>query len=465
MLPKGLLKEYSHLILFVLRILDVAAMVSSGLLAYYFKFGHLSLTPYYRVALMVSVPLTLVIFPLCGIYESMRVKHFWFHVSKLIPAIAIIIMILIGIAFFTKSGIDFSRTWFVLWGVMAFGLLTVFRGSVRIFLRLMRSHGWNERHVVIVGAGELGLNLAETLQQTLWTGFRVVTFFDDQVADKPAAIGNIPILKTPDNISEYFYQHAIDEIWLALPLRAEKRVKEILHELRHHTITTRFILDIFGLDLVNHSVAELAGFPILNIRSTPMIGMNRLLKAIEDRVLAFLILLIVSPLLGVIALLVKCSSKGPVFFRQKRVGWNGKEFEMLKFRTMPVDAEIQSGPVWATQHEKRATKIGAYLRRTSLDELPQFINVLCGQMSVVGPRPERMYFVEQFKEQIPRYMQKHMVKAGITGWAQINGWRGNTSLEKRIEYDLYYIENWSLVFDLKIIFLTLFQGFLNKNAY
>jgi putative colanic acid biosynthesis UDP-glucose lipid carrier transferase len=336
-----------------------------------------------------------------------------------------------------------------------------------ILLRLMRSHGWNERRIIIIGAGELGVKLAETVQQAMWTGFRVIAFFDDAADQKPSQIAGIPVLQTPSDLGVYVVEEKklIDELWLALPLRAENRVKEILYQLRHDTMTTRFVLDIFGMNLLNHSVTELAGFPILNIRRTPMAGINRLIKAIEDRVLASLILLLISPLLVVIALIIKLTSKGPVFYRQKRVSWNGKEFDMLKFRSMPVDAESSTGPVWAKQGEARATKVGALLRKTSLDELPQFINVLMGDMSIVGPRPERRVFVEEFKDIIPGYMQKHLVKAGITGWAQVNGWRGNTSLEKRIEYDLYYIENWSLAFDLKIIFQTFFQGFINKNAY
>ncbi len=329
----------------------------------------------------------------------------------------------------------------------------------------MRSRGLNERRVVIMGAGDLGIKLAETVQQALWTGFRIAGFMDDHAANKHADIHGIPVLQTPEDMGVYMKTHAIDEVWLALPLRAEARMKEILHDLRHHTISTRFVLDIFGLDLLNHSLTELAGFPVLNICSSPMMGVNRLVKAVEDRIVAAAILLLISPLLLVLAIAVKCSSPGPIFYRQKRVGWNGVEFEMLKFRSMPVNAEASTGPVWATSEDKRATWLGSFLRRTSLDELPQFINVLKGEMSIVGPRPERKVFVDEFKEKIPRYMQKHLVKAGITGWAQVNGWRGNTSLEKRIEYDLYYIEHWSLAFDLKIIFLTIFKGFVNRNAY
>lgn len=196
-----------------------------------------------------------------------------------------------------------------------------------------------------------------------------------------------------------------------------------------------------------------------------MRGFNRYIKAIEDRVLSCLILILISPILFLLTIGVKLSSPGPIFYRQKRLSWNGQEFEMLKFRSMPVDAESHTGAVWAKKEDNRATKFGSFLRKTSLDELPQFINVLKGDMSIVGPRPERPEFVEKFKHDIPNYMQKHLVKAGITGWAQIHGWRGNTDLKKRIECDLYYIENWSLWLDLKIIFTTIFKGFIGKNAY
>lgn len=196
-----------------------------------------------------------------------------------------------------------------------------------------------------------------------------------------------------------------------------------------------------------------------------MKGIKRLIKWLEDKLVAFLILIFISPFLLILSILVKCSSRGPIFYKQKRVSLNGKVFNILKFRSMPVDIESRSGAVWAKKGEARATKIGAFLRKTSLDELPQFINVLRGDMSIVGPRPERPELVKKFKDQIPRYMERHMVKAGITGLAQINGWRGNTDLKKRIEYDLFYIEHWSFALDIKIIFITIFKGFVNKNAY
>jgi putative colanic acid biosynthesis UDP-glucose lipid carrier transferase len=467
MLPKGLLKEYSQALSMVLRGLDVFAVVIAGLAAYFYKFGDLQLQPQYVTALCIASALTIVVFASFRIYESVRVQSYWQHLIKLIQAVLVVLMCLAGLAFLAKMGESFSRGWYILWAIFSLGLLILFRCSLLVLLRMMRSRGWNERRIIIIGAGELGVQLMSKLQQSLWTGFRIVAVFDDHTQDKPRDISGIPVLPTPQNIRDYMVSLnvSVDEVWIAMPLHAEARMKEILHELRHDTITTRLVLDLFGMDLLNHSVTNLAGFPVINMRSTPMVGVNRLMKALEDRVLSGIILLLLSPLLLFIALVIKLTSKGPIFYRQKRVSWNGKEFEMLKFRSMPVDAESKTGPVWAQAGEQRATKFGAFLRKTSLDELPQFINVLSGDMSIVGPRPERKFFVEQFKEQIPRYMQKHLVKAGITGWAQVNGWRGNTSLEKRIEYDLYYIENWSLALDIKIIFLTIFRGFVNKNAY
>lgn len=467
MLPKGLLKEYSKAISFVLRGVDMCAVVMSGLIAFYYKFQNFNIPLNYINALLISAILTLIIFPFSHIYESMRGQGFWVTLKRLVQAEMMVLISLAGFAFITKTGAEFSREWFLYWIVFAFILLGLFRSCLILLLRVMRSYGWNEKRVIIIGAGELGARLIKTMQHALWTGFRVTTLFDDNPDEKLTTLHGIQVKKTPADISHYIH-HAkdkIDEIWIALPLRAEDRVKELLHELRHHTVCIRFTLDIFGLGLLNHSVTSLAGIPTLTINSSPMVGVNRMIKAIEDRILSAIILLLISPLLFMIAVAVKFSSPGPILYRQKRVSWNGKEFEMLKFRTMPVNAESATGPVWARKDENRATKVGQFLRRTSLDELPQFINVLKGDMSIVGPRPERPVFVEQFKEQIPRYMQKHLVKAGITGWAQVNGWRGNTSLQKRIEYDLFYIENWSFWFDMKIIFLTFFSGLVHKNAY
>jgi putative colanic acid biosynthesis UDP-glucose lipid carrier transferase len=469
MLPKGLLKEYSRVISMMTRFMDMMTIFFAGCLAYFIRFDQFSISPSYVGAIAIAVLLTPIVFSFFNIYVSVRGEGFIKHMVSLFQAICLLSLIMAGLSYFTKSGDTFARTWFAYWMALTFLLLVLFRCTLLLFLRFMRSRGLNERRVVILGAGELGIKFAESVQQALWTGFRIVTFMDDHAASKPFVINYIPVIQTPKNLSRYLTLEGIDEIWLALPLQEEERVKAILHELRHHTITTRFVLDIFGLDLLNHSLTDIAGFPVLNIRSTPMIGINRMIKAIEDRMLAAIILTLISPLLLAIAIVIKCSGKGAIFFKQERLGWDGRIIKVYKFRTMIEHAEEKGQVTQATLNDRRVTSLGRFLRRTSLDELPQFINVLQGRMSIVGPRPHALAHNELYKDSINTYMQRHRVKPGITGWAQVNGWRGETDtltkMQKRVEYDLYYINNWSLSFDLKIIFLTFFRGFFSRNAY
>lgn len=246
-------------------------------------------------------------------------------------------------------------------------------------------------------------------------------------------------------------------------------MRQILVSLRHCTADIRMVPDIFGFSLLNHSLGEVAGIPVINLSSTPMVGVNRVVKAIEDRVIASIILLLISPLMICVALGIKLTSAGPVFFRQERLGYDGRVFRVWKFRSMKVHQEREGKVTQAKKNDSRITPFGAFLRRTSLDELPQFFNVLDGSMSIVGPRPHAVAHNEEYKDLVDRYMRRHKVKPGITGWAQVNGFRGETDtlekMEKRVEYDLYYIEHWSLLFDLKIIFMTIFKGFVNPNAY
>lgn len=471
MLPKGLLKEYSKTLSMVIRGMDVFAVLVAGLVAYFYKFGNLYLTQNYVAALFIASILTFIVFSFFRIYESVRGQSIWQYISRLTQAILVVLLFLAGLAFLTKTGESFSRSWFIIWSVISLLFLILFRCSLLLALRFMRTQGLNERRVIIIGAGKLGTKLAETVQHALWTGFRIIVFFDDYAKDKASAIRGIPIVATPESISEYLKssRETIDEIWIALPLRAEERVKELLYKLRHDTILVRFVLNIFGLNLFNHSITDLAGIPTLNLNASPMVGLNRLVKAIEDRVLSALILILVSPLLLLIAIGVKCTSKGPILFKQLRHGWDGRIIKVYKFRTMVQHKEIGGVLTQASVNDARITPLGRFLRKTSLDELPQFYNVIQGRMSIVGPRPHAVEHNEFYKDSIKAYMQRHKVKPGITGWAQVNGWRGETErlekMEKRVEYDLYYIENWSLLLDLKIIFLTFFQGFINKNAY
>lgn len=472
MFPRGLLKEYARSLSVLLRCLDVIAVIVAGIIAYFYRFGHLQLTANYLLALTVAAFLTFAVFSWFQVYESVRAKNSWDYFAVLIKAILVVLLLLAGFAFFTKSGEQFSRGWYLYWVVASVSLLLFFRGSLLLFLRVMRIYRWGERYVIIIGAGRLGVRLAEALQQALWTGFRIVAIFDNSgVAHQSAAIGDVPIMSLPKDLSHYLTSSpkTIDEIWLALPMSEEQRTKQLLHELRHHTVTVRFVLDILGVDLLRHPITELAGFPTITLNASPMVGVNRLIKAVEDRLLAAIILILISPLFLLIAIGVKYSSKGPVFFKQLRHGWDGRIIKVYKFRTMTEHHEVDGKVTQATLNDKRITQFGKFLRKTSLDELPQFINVLQGRMSIVGPRPHAVSHNEFYKDSIHAYMQRHKVKPGITGWAQVNGLRGETDLlekmEKRVEYDLYYIEHWSLWFDLKIILLTFLYGFVNSNAY
>ena len=350
--------------------------------------------------------------------------------------------------FIFKASDDFSRVWFLIWTVLSLVLLWLERVCIYLFLRVLRRRGLNLRHVVLVGSGTSAENIKKRLSSAGWSGYQIVQSLPQTDAES---------LETLEACE-------VDEVWLALPFSQEKAIKDALHALRHSTATIRFAPDLFTLRLVNHGITDVLGMPMYDLSVTPMTGLNQLIKWLEDKLLSSLILLLISPLMLLLALGVKLTSPGPVFYRQERVGLNNKPFNMLKFRSMPVDIE-KDGVQWGGSITKTTTRFGQFIRKTSLDELPQFLNVLKGDMSIVGPRPERPMFVEQFKEDIPDYMKKHLVKAGITGWAQVNGWRGDTDLKTRIEYDLYYIENWSLWLDLKIILLTIFKGFVNKHAY
>jgi len=257
----------------------------------------------------------------------------------------------------------------------------------------------------------------------------------------------------------------IDQIYIALPFHEHEKIRHVLATLKNEIVDIKVVSDLYDFIRLRGGVDELDGLPIINIQDSPLHGWGKVSKRVLDMALSVGALVLFGPVMGLIALLIKLTSSGPIFYKQKRMGFDGTIFEMLKFRSMVDGAEKQTGSVWAQPNDSRRTPIGKILRKTSLDELPQLFNVLRGEMSLIGPRPERPELIDQFKHRIPKYMLRHKVKAGITGWAQVNGWRGNTSLEKRIEYDLYYIQHWSIGFDVKILFLTLWKGFFNKYAY
>ncbi len=458
------LKEHATLLDQALRIIDPLLVAIVGIAAYSIHPADLAPAERYWLAALLAALATATIFPAFHLYRSHRGQGLADELRTLLTAWSLLGLIGAALLFLTKTGIEFSRVWTVLWFGLGFLVLVLFRIALRVALRALRRRGRNLRHVAIVGAGPLGRTVAERLAAMGWTGFNVMGFYDDDAAKHGTTVAERLVVGRPEGLAKAIADGLVDQVWIALPLRAELRIREILAVLDEHSVEIRFVPDIHGFHLLNHSLTEVAGLPIISLTETPMAGVSRLAKAVEDYLLASAALVVTLPLLLAVALGIRLTSPGPILYRQTRVTWNGQPFGMLKFRTMPVDAEGTSGPVWARQGEQRATRLGTFLRRFSLDELPQLANVLRGEMSLVGPRPERPEFVEQFRRAIPGYMQKHLVKAGITGWAQVNDLRGDSDLALRIQYDLYYIDHWSLWFDLRILALTLWHILKSRNA-
>lgn len=460
------LREHGKTLSVIIYLGDLAIVLGGLLLAYWLYLDRWPMPEHYLEALVSSVAVTLLVFPMFRIHQlwwRVNLIEEWWRVGLAWVVVVVTLVVLSGAI---KVTADYSRVWMGLWTIFSGVGLITFHATIRAGLVWLNRRQWRHRRVLIVGAGEPGRRLLEHLRAVTWTGIRPVGLLDDDAELQNQKVAGIPVIGPIREVERFIDQSGAQEVWLALPLAQQSQIKSILHELRNRTIAVRYVPDITDFRLINHSVTNVAGLTVLNLTESPMNSLiNRCLKEVEDRILASVILLVVSPLMLVIALGVKLSSPGPVLYRQERISWNGTPFRMLKFRSMPVGAESNGGPVWATESDPRPTRTGSFLRKTSLDELPQFINVLKGEMSIVGPRPERPVFVEKFKNEIPGYMKKHLVKAGITGWAQVNGWRGNTDLKKRIEYDLYYIEHWSIWLDFKIILLTIFKGIAHKNAY
>ncbi len=409
-----------------------------------------------------------VLFSSTGSYHSFRAVSDLDWLARVSAAWVLLALTLILCLWAFKLSEDFSRVWLGSWFVLGWFTTLSWRGVAYLLLLRLRAKGYNHKRIAIVGAGRLGQALVQAIQTNVGSGFEAIVFFDDNADKWHTQYHGVPILPAYQ-LNDWLATHELHEIWFALPLRAELRLRELLYALRHSTVNLRYVPNLSSLRLLNHAPREVLGFSMLDLSVSPMSEPSqRCLKAIEDKVLAIVILLLISPIMLLIALAIKLTSAGPVFFRQQRLGIDGKAFEVLKFRSMVVHQEHDGQVTQATQQDARITPLGNLLRRTSLDELPQFINVLKGDMSIVGPRPHAIAHNEYYKEQVDSYMQRHKVKPGITGWAQVHGWRGETDtldkMEKRVEYDLWYIEHWSLALDIKIILLTLIHGFFHANA-
>ena len=467
-----MLKAHSKFFETLVLFLDWITLSCSWVLAYCIRFyipiipAHKGIPSFYTyiTLLIIMIPLWFIVFKALGLYRPRRISSRVAEAMDIVKATSIATLILISLTFFVARS-EFSRVIFLYFWIISIVALCLIRILFREFLRLIRKRGYNLRYALIVGTGKLGQDITDKIQEHPELGLKIRGFLSEDASQVGNTVDGYQVLDTYENIRDVIISNQIDMVLITLPLNAHEKLKSILDNIADEMVSIMIIPDLFEFISLRGGVGEFEGIPIISLRDSPLYGWNRVIKKATDISLSLFIILITSPLMLAISILIKIMSPGPILYKQDRMGLDGKIFKMLKYRTMGTQAEEKTGPTWATENDNRRTLIGAFLRKTSLDELPQFFNVLKGDMSIVGPRPERPHFIQQFRSKIPKYMLRHKMKAGITGWAQVNGWRGNTSLEKRIEYDLYYIENWKLMFDFEIMWLTFWRGFISKNAY
>jgi len=401
-----------------------------------------------------------------GFYTPKRKKRFSYELARILQVHFVSLLLLLSL-FYIFRIVDISREFLMLYLAGNIVVITCYRLTVKEGLKRLREKGYNKQYVLILGAGSLGRRFYHNLSQYPILGYEVLGFLDDYQQEHPAEYADYrPIIGTIDSLESTLNQNIVDEVIIALPLNAHHKLATIIGLCEKAGVKALIIPDYYDYLPARPYFDNFAGIPLINIRDIPLDELkNRFIKRTFDIVFSLACIFITLPLFIFIAGTIKLTSPGPVIFKQERVGLNRRTFQMYKFRSMHIQSDDQSDRLWTVKNDPRRTKIGTFLRKTSLDELPQFFNVLIGHMSVVGPRPERPFFVEQFKEDIPKYMVKHHIRPGITGWAQINGLRGDTSIKERIRHDIFYIENWTLFFDIKIIIKTIINGFINKNAY
>ncbi|MCB8889479.1 undecaprenyl-phosphate glucose phosphotransferase [Halomonas malpeensis] len=444
----------------VFPVLDIAAIAFVGFIAHLYRFGTVELHERYVLALACMSLLVIIINNSTGSYKRWRVSSSYYLLGKLMLVWLAVAIIAASLIYFADASERYSRLWIGLTLLGSFILAGGARIAVQYGLRRVRLRGGARRPIFLVGPGANVLNVAKGMRQAAWEGHSIAGV---------ERLHGTPEHSNMTRIAERISASGAAEVWICVPLEMGDTVHGLFYALRNHTEEIRLIPDFKDMRLLNHRTSEVAGHLAIDLSVSPISGMARLVKRAEDILLGGLITLMILPVCLLIALIIKMTSKGPVLFKQYRTGSNGKQFKVYKFRSMHVHQESEGVVTQATKGDSRLTPIGALLRKTSLDELPQFYNVLQGRMSIVGPRPHALAHNEYYKELVESYMRRHKVKPGITGWAQVNGLRGETEtlekMQRRVEYDLWYIDNWSLFLDIKIIFMTVFKGFTNKNAY
>lgn len=455
-------------------VLDALVVAGSYMLAWYLKFvspfsdidhtvGVLSMQTYFEM-LYVIVPGYLILYYAFNLYAAKRVTAHRYEIISIFQANTVGIVLLMAGWYMIEQS-DFSRSMMALFFILNIALTTICRALIRMILQVFREKGYNLKYILLVGYSRAGEEYIKRINANPQWGYIVRGILDDRVPSGTMYKG-VKVVGTIENLLYILPENKLDEIAITLSLEDYDKLEHIVDLCEKSGVHTKFIPDYNSLFPSRPYTEDLMGLPVINIRYVPLTNtLNWFAKRAVDIVVALLGIIVSSPIMLISAIAILCTSRGPIIFRQERIGLHNKPFKMYKFRTMKVQKETEEQKAWTTKDDPRVTKVGRLLRRTSIDELPQLFNILKGDMSVVGPRPERPQFVEKFKEEIPRYMVKHQVRPGLTGWAQVNGYRGDTSIKKRIEYDIFYIENWTMSFDIKIMLMTFFKGFINKNAY
>jgi Undecaprenyl-phosphate glucose phosphotransferase len=466
-----MLKRYQHTVGYVLRLVDALVVAGAWLASYWVRFilapiavtkGLPGFTKYAALAPLIAL-LWMGVLSVTRVYESRRMLSRVHEIRLILHAHGMALLLFIALTYLSEE-FRYSRLVMIYFAVISALALLGFRVILRNIVCALRARGFNLRHVLAIGEGPALASMLLRLERFPELGLRIVGIATQDGARDRLMCGR-PVLGSFDDVPELIRSTKVDEVLIALPPSQSRELDRLLEQLKDETLDIRMVPDIHRYVTLSCEIEDFDGVPIVRINDSPLIGWAALSKRVTDVAFSGVGLLVLAPLLLSIAMLVKLSSPGGVLYAQERMGLAGRSFRMLKFRSMRADAEAKTGAIWAQAIDERRTALGTFLRKSSLDELPQLWNVLLGDMSLVGPRPERPVFVSRFRKEIPHYMLRHKVRAGITGWAQVNGWRGNTSLDRRVECDLFYIRNWSYALDLKILTLTLWKGFVNKNAY
>ena len=467
-----MLKKHTQVFSTILRFSDIGLSFAAWELAYQLRFywidlPHASIIPlheeYLKASLVISI-LTGIVFSISGVYRLQKIiqpKQELFH---LLRGTFTLILLTLVVAFFYRE-FSFSRIHIIYFLISFLILLIISRLVTRFLLRYLHSKKTYIENILIIGDGISASKFTKNLERLKSLGIVLKGVIEIESEYNSRIPPNIARLGKIEQLEQIIKANQIDQVFIALPSNEQYPLTKLKELLGEQLVDIKIIPDLGTFRTLRTEVESFEDMPIITIVQSPMTGWNGIIKRILDILGSLLAIIIFSPMMLLITFFVRMTSKGPALYKQERMGLDGRTFMALKFRSMHRNAELKTGAVWASENDERRTKFGIFLRKYSLDELPQLFNVLKGEMSLVGPRPERPVFIDQFKSQIPNYMLRHKVKAGITGWAQINGWRGNTSLEKRIEYDLYYIERWTIWFDIRILFITFFRGFFDSNAY